>query len=113
MQSVSSGSINAIRGKITIMEFRIKENSLIAKLAAKKLRSDNVAIVIGKTIHLHHTSKEDFLKDENWLKHEMCHVKQFETHGFLTFIIKYLWQSLKHGYYKNKYEIEAREVEKA
>ena len=44
------------------MEFLIKENSWIAKLAAKKLSSENVAIVIGKTIHLHNVSKEDFLK---------------------------------------------------
>lgn len=46
------------------MQLLIKENSWIAKIAARKLQSDNVAIVIGRTIHLHHVSKEDFLKDE-------------------------------------------------
>ncbi len=92
--------------------YRIKENSWIAKIAAKKLKSDTAAIVIGKTIHLHNTSTENFLKDKRWLKHELCHVEQFKRHGFLPFILKYLFESLKKGYYNNKYEVEAREAEK-
>lgn len=94
-------------------DFFIKENSWIAKLAAKKLRSDDVAIVIGKTIHLHNTSKQTFLKNEKWVKHELCHIKQYQQHGFLNFIFKYFWESIKHGYFNNKYEIEAREAEYA
>ena len=93
------------------MEFLIKENSWIAKLAAKKLKSENVAIVIGKTIHLYHVSKQDFLKDEKWVKHEMCHINQFKKFGLLTFIIKYLAESMRSGYYNNKYEMEARNAE--
>jgi hypothetical protein len=93
------------------LEFLIKENSWIAKLAAKKLKSENVAIVIGKTIHLYHVSRQDFLNDDKWVKHEMCHIDQFEKHGFLNFIFKYLAESIKHGYYNNKYEIEARDAE--
>ncbi len=93
------------------MEFLIKENSFIAKLAAKKMKSDNVAIVVGKTIHLHNVSKEDFLRDKKWVKHEMCHIRQFKKFGYFTFIIKYLWESKKHGYYNNKYEVEARQAE--
>lgn len=93
------------------MEFLIKENSWIAKLAAKKLKSENVAIVIGKTIHLYHVSKQDFLKDEKWVKHEMCHIDQFKKYRFLNFIIKYLAESMRNGYYNNKYEIEARNAE--
>lgn len=95
------------------MEFLVKENSWIAKLAARKLGSENVAIVIGKTIHLYKVSKEDFLQDKNWVKHEICHINQFKKYGFLKFIIKYLWESARHGYYNNKYELEAREAEKA
>ncbi len=93
------------------MEFLIKENSWIAKLAANKLQSQNIAIVIGKTIHLYHVSKEDFLKDKKWVKHEMCHINQFKKYGFFTFIFKYLWESIKVGYYKNKFEAEARNAE--
>ncbi len=92
-------------------EYLIKENSWIAKLAAKKLRSDKVAIVVGKTIHLYKTSKKQFLQNERWLKHELCHIKQFQQNGYLLFIAKYLWESIKHGYHNNKYEVEAREAE--
>ena len=93
------------------MDFNIRPNSWIAKLAARKLRSNNVAIVIGKTIHLYNVSKEDFLKDDKWVKHEMCHVKQFKKYGFYTFVIKYLFENIKHGYDNNKYEVEARNSE--
>ncbi|MEO6893593.1 MAG: DUF4157 domain-containing protein [Ginsengibacter sp.] len=95
------------------MEYRIKENSWIAKIAAGKLKSDNVAIVIGKTIHLYHVSGEDFLKNEKWLKHEMCHLQQFKKYGFFNFIFKYLWESVKVGYHQNKFEAEARDAENA
>lgn len=94
------------------MDYVIKENSWIAKLAAFKMGSKKVAIVIGNTIHLYKTPRQDFLKNERWVKHELCHIKQFEENGFVSFIAKYLWESLKHGYYNNKYEAEAREAEK-
>ena len=93
------------------MELRVKEQSWIAKLAAKKLRSKNVAIVIGSTIHLYNVSKQQFLEDEKWVKHEVCHLEQFQKHGYFTFILKYLWESIRHGYHQNKYEEEARKVE--
>ena len=93
------------------MEFEIKENSWIAKMAANKLHSESVAIVLGKTIHLYHVSKDDFLKNEKWVKHEMCHLQQYKRYGFFPFIFKYLWESLKVGYQKNKFEAEARNAE--
>ena len=96
-----------------MIEYSIKENSWIAKLAALKLGSKKVAIVIGKTIHLHNTSTEEFLKDVRWVKHEFCHVKQFKQNGFFTFIAKYLWESIKNGYFNNRFEVEAREAEKS
>jgi hypothetical protein len=86
----------------------IKENSFIAKLAAKKLCAFSVAIVIGKTIHLHNSSKQQFINNSRWLKHELVHIKQFQQHGYLPFIIKYLWESIRKGYTNNKYEVEAR-----
>ncbi len=92
-------------------DFIIKENSWLAKLAAVKLRTRSVAMVLGKTIHLHNTTKEDFLKDEKWVKHELCHIKQYKEHGYVTFIIKYLWESLQRGYYQNRFEVEARKAE--
>ncbi len=96
---------------IDLTGIKIKENSWIAKLAAKKLKSGNVAIVFGKTIHLHNVSAAYFFKDEKWLKHEACHIRQYKENGFFTFIIKYLLESIKHGYYNNKFEAEARLAE--
>lgn len=93
-------------------EFYIKEDSWLAKLAAKKLQAKSVAMVVGKTIHLHGSSKENFLADERWVKHEMCHIKQYKEYGNVFFLTKYLWESLKVGYYNNKFEVEAREAEK-
>jgi hypothetical protein len=93
------------------MEYRIKENSLIARIAAWKMSASGLAIVIGKTIHLHNTSKDEFLKNERWVKHELCHIEQFRRYGFFRFIVLYLIESARNGYYKNKYEIEARHAE--
>lgn len=89
----------------------IKENSWLAKIAAAKLRSSSVAIVMGNTIHLYNTSQAEFLQNSRWLKHELCHVRQFNQYGFLLFISKYLWFSLKYGYYNNPFEVAARTAE--
>lgn len=68
-------------------------------------------MVLGKTIHLYNTTEAEFLKNEKWVKHELCHVKQFEEHGYFLFIIKYIWESIRKGYYNNRFEVEAREAE--
>lgn len=94
------------------MNIRIKENSFLALLAAKKLKTDKVAMVIGKTIYLHNTSREDFLNDQRWVKHELAHIEQYKKYGLLKFLVLYLLYSIKYGYYNNPFEIEAREKEK-
>ncbi|HOZ77686.1 MAG TPA: DUF4157 domain-containing protein [Ferruginibacter sp.] len=83
----------------------------MARIAAWKLNASSVAIVFGSTIHLWNSSKEDFLKNERWLKHELCHIRQYKQHGYVGFIVKYLWESLKKGYHNNKFEVEARKAE--
>lgn len=90
---------------------RIKENSLLARIAALKLGVSQVAITLGNTIHLHRTAATEFLVDQRWVKHELAHVQQFRNHGFWRFIALYAWESLRHGYKENKYEKEAREKE--
>jgi hypothetical protein len=97
--------------ELLLKQIKIKENSWIAKLAAKKLGVLCVAIVFGRTIHLHNATCHDLLKNEKWLKHELCHVRQYNKYGFLVFIAKYLWESLRKGYYNNRFEVEARESE--
>lgn len=96
---------------MTEANFTIKENSWLAKIAAKKLHTSAVAMVIGKTIYLHNTTAGEFLKDTRWLKHELCHIRQYKQHGTTGFIVKYLWESLKKGYYNNRFEVEARAAE--
>jgi hypothetical protein len=93
------------------MKVRIKENSWVAKMAAAKLKSDKVAIVFGHTIHLHNTTREEFLNDTRWVCHELKHVEQYRQNGFIGFITKYFFNWMKNGYYNNKFEVEARENE--
>jgi hypothetical protein len=90
---------------------KIRENSWLAKIAAYKLGARRVALVLGDTVHLCRVSRGEFLEDEAWVKHECCHIRQFRQYGFFNFLLKYLWESLRKGYYNNKYEIEARKAE--
>ncbi len=90
---------------------RIKEDSLLARIAARKLGADSLAFTLGRTIHLHRASRQEFLENTKWLRHEMAHVEQFKKYGFLTFICLYLFETVKRGYYRNKYEVQARKAE--
>ena len=89
----------------------IVEGSRIARLAAKKLGTPNVALTIGNKIYLHNATKAELMASKTWLCHELKHVQQFRENGFITFIIKYLWESFRKGYYNNKWEVEARKAE--
>jgi len=93
------------------MKIIIKEKSFIAYMAAKLLHENRIAVTMGTTIHLWNASKQDFIKNKRWLQHELVHVQQFRQSGFLKFLFLYLWESLKHGYQKNKFEVEARAKE--
>jgi len=92
-------------------QLNIRENSCLAKFAAWKLKSKDAAIVLGNTIHLHNASREDFSKNRRWVNHEICHLEQFKRYGYVGFIIRYLWESIVHGYHNNKFELEARAAE--
>ncbi|RYY71622.1 MAG: DUF4157 domain-containing protein [Chitinophagaceae bacterium] len=100
-----------MQNKPADIKFYIRENSWLARMAAWKLSAGSVAFVLGSTIHLHNVTKKEFLESESWVKHELCHVRQYQRYGFLNFISKYLWESIRHGYYNNKFEIEARNAE--
>ena len=98
--------------KLANKSITIKENSWLAAIAAKKLGAKSVAMVLGNTIHLHGAGKEEFLKDTRWVKHELCHIQQYRQHGYIVFIVKYLWQTIRNGYYNNQFEVAARAAEK-
>ncbi len=85
----------------------IKENSLLARIAAWQLRTHKVAMVLGTTIHLHNTTRQEFLLDKRWVCHEIVHVHQWQKFGFIRFAILYLTESINHGYHNNRFEREA------
>ncbi|MBS1779770.1 MAG: DUF4157 domain-containing protein [Bacteroidetes bacterium] len=85
----------------------IKENALAAKIAARILKTDRVAIVFSKTIYLHNVSAKNFLRNTKWVLHELKHIQQYETAGTIPFILRYSLLSLKYGYNNNPYELAA------
>lgn len=93
-----------------IMDYKIVERSLFARIARMVLKSSNVAMVLGETIHLSGVDRNTFLKDEGWVAHELCHIRQFRENGFFRFLWLYLKESMRVGYYNNKYEVEARKA---
>ena len=94
-----------------LMVVKVREHSWVARLAAKKLRAKRVAMVLGNTIHLFNATKEELLENKAWLRHELVHVNQFAHYGYFPFMFYYLLESIKKGYYKNRFEIEARSKE--
>ncbi|NLR61679.1 DUF4157 domain-containing protein [Chitinophaga polysaccharea] len=90
---------------------RIRENSRLAKIAARFMRVQSVAMVLGRTIHLHGASRERFLSDVAWMRHEACHIKQYQRFGFFGFLWRYFAEYLRRGYYNNILEVAARAAE--
>lgn len=92
---------------------KIKENSWVAKIAARQLKTSQVAIVFGNTIYLYGVATDFFLQNEKWIKHELKHVAQYQQFGFVPFIVRYLAEWIKNGYFNNRFEIEARDAEQS
>jgi hypothetical protein len=94
---------------VSKIKVRVIENSFLARIAAFKLQSSNVAMVLDGNILLHNVSKKDFLKNTDWLCHELQHVLQWHKNGVVGFLGKYVWYSIKYGYYNNPFEKDARQ----
>ena len=91
-----------------MIKVEIKENTLVSKIAfrlIKSFKNKAVASTIGKTIHLHNITAKEFVYKDAFLRHELQHAIQFTTIRF--FWLKYIIETLKMGYFKNKYEVEA------
>lgn len=85
-------------------------NSPLARIARLVLgRAPRVAMVIGKTVHLSGASRAEFLADPEWVAHEEVHLRQVRDLGLARFLVQYLIESARVGYYQNKFEVEARE----
>lgn len=83
--------------------------SPLAHIARLVLGSPRVAMVVGQVVHLSGATRAQFLADAEWVAHEQVHLRQYQEHGLLPFLWKYLVESARVGYYHNKYEVEARE----
>ena len=46
--------------------------------------------------------------DDRLFRHEMQHIYQVEKEGWFKFYVKYLYYSIRYGYTRNPYEVEAR-----
>lgn len=104
-------SMLCTQGILEMKRVRLIENSWRAKLAARLMKGENMAITFGNDIHLYNTSKEYFLRNKTWLRHELKHVEQYQKLGYFRFIVLYLWYSFRYGYYNNPFELEARAAE--
>ena len=84
----------------------------IAKIAGRMHgEEEDYAITIGKTIFLS-CSKEDFLSDTPWVRHEFTHIEQYRKYGILEFAKIYLFFSIFfHSYTRNPFEKEAISAE--
>jgi hypothetical protein len=87
-----------------LREARYRRGGVPPRVAGWCLGQRSVAaITLWKTIWLgRHASL-----DAELLLHELRHVAQFRASRF--FPILYLWESLRRGYWNNRYEIDARE----
>jgi hypothetical protein len=84
-----------------VSQVRIIEYSLYARLHRRA-----IATTRRRRIYLR-GSAQDFFDDPWLMLHEYCHVlKQWET-GELT-VARYLLEWLRHGYWNNRFEVEAR-----
>lgn len=60
------------------------------------------AITLGRTVFL----APGVALDPALLLHELRHVHQFQSS--VTFPIEYLWESVRRGYHRNRFEADAR-----
>lgn len=90
---------------------RIVEHSFIARIAAIVLKGKSMAITFGNRIYLHNADRKDLIQNKRWFRHELKHVEQYRRLGFFPFLCKYIWYSIRFGYYLNPLEIEARIAE--
>jgi len=90
-----------------LMQVKIREHSRLAYLGARMLGTSSVALTWGPCIHLHGVSRQDFLNNKPWVCHELVHVHQFRQYGLWGFTFRYLWEGMRKGYKRNRWELEA------
>lgn len=86
-----------------LRQARYRRGGLPVRLGGWALGMESVAaITLRRTVFL----APDAPLSAALLLHELRHVHQFL--GERTFPVRYLWQSLRYGYTRNAYEVDAR-----
>jgi hypothetical protein len=86
-----------------LRELRYRRGGLPLRIGGWVLGQATVAaITLGRTIFLAAGTR----LDPELLLHEYRHVQQFAERK--TFPVRYIWESLRHGYYQNRFEVDAR-----
>lgn len=91
--------------------FKVVEKSKLARFAGRMSgQQDKYAITFGKTIFVS-CSKEDFLAEDWWVRHEVTHVQQYKKYGIVGFLERYIVSSIFHSYREIPFEKEAISAE--
>lgn len=86
-----------------LLTLRFRRGGLPLRVGGWMLGQATVAaITLGRTIFLAPNTR----LDPELLLHEFRHVQQFSERKMFPF--HYIWQSLRRGYYANRYEADAR-----
>jgi hypothetical protein len=87
---------------------QVRSSRLVPWLGGKLARMGRpaAAVTLGRTILVH----PGVSPDARLLRHELAHVAQW-TRAPLTFPFDYVRAHIRHGYYRNPYEAEARAAE--
>ena len=100
-----------------IGDLKLVNNSILCLIVyiVNRIRKDNfVAIVnaFNSRVHiLNITYFEGLNEDDLLYKHELVHLYQIKKIGRFKFIILYLFYSIRYGYRKNPFEVEAYRLE--
>lgn len=92
---------------------RIQEQAWLAWLAARCLGTRRVAVAWRSSILLWGVNRPDFLANAAWVRHEVCHLKQYRRYGTAGFLLRYGLGWLRYGYQQHPMELEARAAEAA
>ena len=83
---------------------RVRRGGLPPRVGGWCLGTSTVAgIALWRTIWL----GKNVYPTAELLLHELRHVHQFES--VRAFPLRYLWESLRHGYHHNRFEVDARQ----
>ena len=91
-----------------MIKIKIKVNTPISRMVFKSMKGkpgEATATTFRRSIHLQGRTAEEFVLNDTFLRHELQHAIQHQ--GIKVFSLKYVIETIKKGYSKNKYEVDA------